>query len=81
MDKVKVDFVITDLEMQIETPNNIYGSWVNFRFIDTAPNKPRLLNAIYELERHEDVEVIDYQYTETPITEKTNLKDLDITRN
>ena len=35
MDKVKVDFVITDLELQLETNNNPYGSYVNFRFIDT----------------------------------------------
>ena len=40
-----------------------------------------IIDVEFELERHEDVEVVDYQYTETPITEKTNLKDLEITRN
>ena len=35
MDKLKVDAVITDLELQLETHNNPYGSYVSFRFIDT----------------------------------------------
>jgi hypothetical protein len=29
MDKIKVDAVITDLELQLETSNNPYGSFVN----------------------------------------------------
>ena len=49
MDKVKVDFVITDLEMQIETPNNIYGSWVNFRFIDTFPYFTKVNDMVEEI--------------------------------
>ena len=30
MDKLKIDAVITDLELQLETSNNPYGSFVNF---------------------------------------------------
>ena len=42
MDKIKVDAVITDLELQLETSNNPYGSFVNFKFIDTYPNFPKV---------------------------------------
>jgi hypothetical protein len=76
-----IDAIIIDVEFEVASRWKNYSHWINFRFIDTKPDKPRLLNALYELERHEDVEVIDYQYSETPITEKTNLKDLEITRN
>ena len=29
-----IDAVITDLEMQLETSNSVYGHFVSFRFID-----------------------------------------------
>jgi len=76
-----IDAIIIDVEFEVSSRWKDYNHWIAFRFVDQSPHKPRLLNALYELERHEDVEVVDYQYTETPITEKTNLKDLEITRN
>ena len=76
-----IDAIIVDVEFEISSRWKDYNQFVCFRFVDTTPDKPRLLNALYELERHEDVEVIDYNYSETPITEKTNLGDLEITRN
>jgi hypothetical protein len=75
------DFVIIDVEFEVASRWKQYNHWVAFRFVDTKNDKPRLLNALYELENHEDVEVIDYEYTETPITEKTHLGNLEITRN
>ena len=75
------DFVIIDVEFEVASRWKPTNHFVCFRFVDQSANKPRLLNALYELENHEDVEVIDYEYTETPITEKTSLKDLEITRN
>jgi hypothetical protein len=76
-----IDAVIIDVEFEVSSRWKPYSHWISFRFIDQKPNKPRLLNALYELENHEDVEVIDYEYTETAITEKTNLTGLEITRN
>ena len=81
MDKVKVDFVITDLEMQIETPNNIYGSWVNFRFIDTFPYFTKVNDMVEEIKKRTDVDLINYEYSYTGIHEDTDLKHFDITRN
>ena len=47
MDKIKVDAVITDLELQLETHNTPYGSFVNFKFIDTFPSFPKLNDMIF----------------------------------
>ena len=76
-----IDAVIIEVEFEVSSRWKPHNHFVCFRFIDTSPNKPRLLNALYELEQHEDVEVVDYQYSEIPITAKTNLKDLDVTLN
>jgi hypothetical protein len=81
MDKVKVDFVITDLEMQIETPNNIYGSWVNFRFIDTFPYFTKVNDMVEEIKKRSDVDLINYEYSYTGVNSKTNLKYYDVTIN
>lgn len=75
------DFIIIDVEVQVESKWQPYAHYVNFRFIDQTPNKPKLHNALYELAKNEDLEVIDYNYTETKITEDTNLKFFDITLN
>ena len=80
MDKLKVDFVITDLEMQIETPNNIYGSWVNFRFIDTFPYFTKVNDMVEEIKKRTDVDLINYEYSYTGIHEDTDLKYFDVTR-
>ena len=81
MDKIKVDFVITDLEMQIETPNNIYGSWVNFRFVDVYPHFTKVNDMVEEIKKRTDVDLINYEYSYTGIHEDTDIKHFDITRN
>ena len=80
MDKIKVDFVITDLEMQLETPNNILGSWVNFKFIDIFPNFPKVNDMIAEIKKRGDVDLINFEYSYTGIHEDTDLKYFDVTR-
>ena len=81
MDKIKVDAVITDLELQLETSNNSYGSFVNFRFIDTSPNFPKVNNMIAEIKKRGDVDLINFEYSYTGIHEDTDLKYFDITLN
>ena len=81
MDKIKVDLVITDLEMQIETPNSIYGNWINFKFIDTFPSFPKVHDMISQIKKRDDVELINYQYSYTGIHEDTDLKYFEITLN
>ena len=81
MDKIKVDAVITDLELQLETSNNPYGSFDNFKFIDTYPNFPKVNDMIAEIKKRHDVELINYEYSYTGIHEDTDLKYFDITLN
>ena len=39
-------------------------------FVDVTPNKPKLHNAIEELKKNDDLEIIDYHYRD-----KTNHRD------
>jgi len=80
MDKLKVDAVITDLELQLETHNNSLGSFCNFRFIDIFPNFPKVNQMIAEIKKRHDVELINYEYSYTGIHEDTDLQYFDVTR-
>jgi hypothetical protein len=80
MRKDLTDAVIIDLEFRLETSYNPYGHFVNFRFIDVTPNKTKLLRMIYDIQKNPEVDLIDYNYTETPITSTTSLKYFEITR-
>ena len=81
MDKIKVDAVITDLELQLETNNNPYGSFVNFKFIDTYPNFPKVNEMVEEIKKRSDVDLINYEYTYKQIHKNTDLKHFDFTKN
>ena len=81
MDKIKVDAVITSLELQLEAPNNPYGSYVCFRFIDTFPSFPKVNEMVAEIKSRNDVDLIDYEYSYTGIHEDTDLSNLEVTRN
>ena len=74
------DAVIIELEFRLETSHNPYGHFVSFRFIDVTPSKTKLLKMLYDIQKNPEVDLIDYNYTETPITSKTNLKYFEITR-
>ena len=80
MDKIKVDAVITDLEIQLETSNNPLGSYVHFKFIDVFPHFTKVNNMIEEIKKREDVDLIDYEYTYTRLNSKTDLKYFEIVR-
>ena len=58
MDKIKVDAVITDLEIQLETSNNPLGSFIHFKFIDLYPNFPKVNDMIEEIKKREDVDAL-----------------------
>jgi len=81
MDKIKVDAVITSLELKLEAPSNPYGSYVCFRFVDTFPTFPKVNEMISEINKREDVDLIDYEYSYTGIHEDTDISNLEITRN
>lgn len=81
MKKIKVDAVITSLELQLEAPPNPYGSYVCFRFVDVFPSFPKMNEMISEIKKREDVQLIDYEYSYTGIHEDTDISHLEITRN
>lgn len=76
-----VDAVITSLELQLETPNNPFGSYVAFRFIDTYPHFSKTNQMINEIRKRSDVQLIDYEYSYSGIDEYTNLNGLEFTKN
>jgi hypothetical protein len=78
---MNIDFCIIEAEFQVEPKDNPYGHFILLRFVDFTPTRPKLLNIIRDLKRNQDVDLIDYTYTESPITAKTNLKGLEITLN
>jgi len=80
MDKIKVDAVITDLEIQLETHNNPLGSFINFKFIDLYPNFPKVNDMIAEIKKRGDVDLINFEYSYTGIHEDTDLQYFDLTR-
>ena len=76
-----IDAVIIEAEFQIESKYNPYGHFVALRFIDVVPSKPKLWQTIEDITKHQDVELIDYNYKEIKITSKTSLKHFDLTIN
>ena len=75
-----IDAVITNLEIQLESPYQLYGHYVALRFIDIKPSFPRVKNTLLEIKKNEDMFVVGHKYTFEEITEKTDLSYLNITR-
>ena len=75
-----IDAVITDLELQIETTNSVYGHYVAFRFIDLTPTFPKVKEMIQQVIDRDDVSLVDYSYTFERIDENTDISHLEITR-
>ena len=75
-----IDAVITDLEMQIESHNSIYGHFVVFTFIDLSPCFPRVQDMISQVKKRPDVNLIDYNYSTKIIDENTDISYFEVTR-
>ena len=75
-----IDAVITELELQVESQYHPYGHFIYLRFIDMRPAFPKVKNTINEITKFEDVRVVDVNYTYEVITEKTDIKGLEITK-
>ena len=75
-----IDAVITELELQVESQYHPYGHFICLRFIDMRPTFPKVKSTINEITKFEDVRVVDFNYTYEVITEKTDIKGLEITK-
>ena len=75
-----VDAVITDLEMQLETPHSSYGHFGAFSHIDISPSFPRVKDMLEQVQRRADVSLIDYNYSTKIIDENTDISYYEVTR-
>ena len=75
-----VDAVITDLEMQLETPHSSYGHFVAFTFIDITPTFPRVKDMLEQVQKRADVSLIDYNYSTKIIDENTDISHYEVIR-
>ena len=75
-----IDAVITNLEIQLESPYHPYGHYVALRFVDIKPSFPRVTKTLEELKKYGDVLVVNHKYTFEEINEKTDMSHLEITR-
>ena len=76
----KIDLVITELEVKIQSYHNPFGMFASFIFIDQKPSFPKVKNTLFELNKHQDAYVTEHNYTFTEITPTTDLTGLDIIR-
>lgn len=81
MDKIKIDAVITSLEMKVEQPLSPFGNYINFRYIDTFPTFPKTNEMLDQIKSRDDINLVDYEYTYTGIHEDTDLSGLEFTKN
>tara|TARA_Y100000004_G_scaffold136666_1_gene154798 strand:+ start:469 stop:705 length:237 start_codon:yes stop_codon:yes gene_type:complete len=77
---MKVDAVITSLEMNLEAPNSPFGTHIAFRFIDIYPYFYKTNDMLYEIRKRKDVYLIDYDISYTGIHENTDITDLEVTK-
>ncbi len=76
----KIDAVITNLEIQIESMYVPYGHFVSLRFIDVKPTFPKVKETIEEIKKNRDLCVVDFKYDFREIDNKTDLSYLKLTR-
>tara|TARA_A100001201_G_scaffold36747_1_gene38622 strand:+ start:75 stop:311 length:237 start_codon:yes stop_codon:yes gene_type:complete len=75
-----IDAVIIEVEFQLESQYNEFGHFVCLRFVDQSPSHNKLKQLIKDMSQYPDVKLINYDFKIEKITEKTDLKDLDITK-
>ena len=76
----KIDAVITNLEIQIESMFVPYGHYVSLRFIDVKPTFPKVKETIEEIKKNRDLCVVGFKYDFREIDNKTDLSYLKLTR-
>jgi hypothetical protein len=76
----KIDAVITNLEIQIESMFVPYGHFVSLRFIDVKPTFPKVKETIEEIKKNRDLCVVGFKYDFREIDNKTDLSYLKLTR-
>jgi len=76
----KIDFVIAELEVKIQSYHNPFGMFASFIFIDEKPSFPKVRNTLFQLNKTQEAYVLEHNYTFREITPTTDLRGLDIIR-
>jgi hypothetical protein len=76
----KIDLVITELEVKLQSYYNPFGMLASFIFIDQKPSFPRVKRTLCELNKQQDAYVLEHNYIFKEITPTTDLSGLDIIR-
>ena len=76
----KTDAVITYLELQLETINHPFGSYVTLTFIDIYPTFPKVSSSVKYFKDQHDISVVKYDYTYHQIRKDTDITQYEITR-
>tara|TARA_R100000329_G_scaffold137443_1_gene118553 strand:- start:1558 stop:1797 length:240 start_codon:yes stop_codon:yes gene_type:complete len=74
-----IDFVITNLEVDIQTDNNNMGR-VSFVFIDQSPSFPKVQKMLNQIDERPDAYVNTYSISTIEIDETTDLRGLEFTK-
>ena len=70
-----IDFVITELTVDITTATNIGRA--SFIFIDQTPHFPKVSRTLDQIKERDDAFVTNYSISTTEITENTDLTGLE----
>ena len=75
--KNDIDFVITELTIDILTDNDNIGK-ASFIFVDQTPNFPRVQKMLDQIDDREDAYVNHYSISTIEIDETTDISQLDV---
>ena len=75
--KNDIDFVITELTIDILTDNNNIGK-ASFIFIDQTPHFPKVQSYLDRIDDREDAYVNNYSISTIEIDETTDISHLDV---
>ena len=71
----EIDFVITELTVEILANNNMGRA--SFIFIDQTPHFPKVNKMLNQIDEKEDAFIGNYSISTTEITETTDISSLD----
>ena len=75
--KNDIDFVITELTIDLLTDNNNIGK-ASFIFVDQTPHFPRVQKMLEQIDDREDAYVNNYSISTIEIDETTDISHLDV---
>tara|TARA_R110000822_G_scaffold13544_2_gene48052 strand:+ start:93 stop:332 length:240 start_codon:yes stop_codon:yes gene_type:complete len=75
--KNNIDFVITELTIDLLTDNNNIGK-ASFIFVDQTPHFPRVQKMLEQIDDREDAYVNNYSISTIEIDETTDISHLDV---